>query len=333
MGDIDRAIEFYQQALSMEDITDRNKANIMRNIGLIYRDKQDWTNALKYFNQTFEIHQCLSSNVDLAICYGDIGYIYEKMNNLDFALDNYQRQYQIEENYFPIDHPNLIQHFDWIINIFKKKDQIDQAIEFCQGKLSQYENHPRVLILLATMYEDKNPKEADQYYQRALTILEQYKTDEIFAKSLSTMTNFYWKCRMFDRALICQMKLLHFRRSTLLSNHNDIAYTLRGLARLYRAMNKSTEALQYFEQSLAILQTNYGSEHVDVKNMQKEIFDLKDILKSISSSPKEDYNNRRISNTQKQLSTISKIDFKSLSSTMNSDMNNKPSTSVTCSIL
>ncbi len=98
-------------------------------------------------------------------------------------------------------------------------------------------------------------------------------------------------------------------------------------------MNKSTEALQYFEQSLAILQANYGSEHVDVKNMQKEIFDLKDILKSISSSPKEDYNNRRISNTQKQLSTISKIDFKSLSSTMNSDMNNKPSTSVTCSIL
>jgi tetratricopeptide (TPR) repeat protein len=333
-NDLDTALNYYQQALSIkEEIPDRNKANITRNIGLIYQDKQDWTNALKYFNQTLEIHQIFQ--FDLAICYGDLGYIYEKMNNFDLALINYQQQYQIEEKYLSIDHPNLILHFDSIINIFKKKDQIDRAIEFCQEKLSQYENHPhitRILILLATMYEDKNPKTADQYYQQALNILEQYKTDEIFAKSLSTMTNFYWKCRMFDRALICQMKLLHFRRSTLLSNHTEIAYTLHGLARLYRAMNKTTEALQYFEQSLAILQANYGSEHIDVKNIQKEIFDLKDILNSISLSPNEDYNNRRISSTQKQLS---KDDSKSSSSSVvnNRNMNNKLSKSIICCIL
>jgi tetratricopeptide (TPR) repeat protein len=127
------------------------------------------------------------------------------------------------------------------------------------------------------------------------------------------------------------MKLLHFRRSTLLSSHTEIANTLHGLARLYRAMNKTTEALQYFEQSLAILQTNYGSEHIDVKNIQKEIFDLKDILKSISLSPNEDYNNRRISSTQKQLS---KDDSKSSSSVVNnSNMNNKLSKSIICCIL
>ena len=127
MGDLDRAIEFYQQALFIEGISDVNRANICRDLGLIYQDKQDWTNALKY----------------------------------------YQQQYPIKETYLPIDRPDLILHFDSIINIFKKKDQIDQAIEFCQEQLSRHENHPHLLISLATMYGDKNPKIADQYYQQA----------------------------------------------------------------------------------------------------------------------------------------------------------------------
>jgi tetratricopeptide (TPR) repeat protein len=350
--DFNQALSYYQQALSIQEITypddHLNKANTIRNIGLVYRDKQDWTNALNYFKRTLQMRQRLLSNTndhhhpDIAICYGDLGNIYEKMNNLDLALDYYQQQYEIEEACLPINHPNLIIHFDWIINILKKKDQIDKAIEFCQEKLSylktilenEYKNHPRtarILVLLASIYEDKNPKDADQYYQQALEILEHNKNEEISIKSLSTMTNFYWKCRMFDRALICQMKLLNLRRSTLLSNDNDIAYTLRGLARLYRAMNKTNQALEYFEQSLTILQTNFGSEHIDVKNIQKEIFDLKDIIKSLASSANEDYNYRRTSSIHKQL-FISQTNLKSSEITIN-----QPSISVskssTCIIL
>jgi tetratricopeptide (TPR) repeat protein len=330
-NDFIQALNYYQQALLIQEIiyldNNLNKANTIRNIAIIYRDKQDWINALNYFKRTLEIRQYLLSNTnnhhpDIAICYGNIGNIYEKMNNLELAFDYYQKQYEIEEICLPINHPNLIIHFDWIINILKKKDQIEQAIELCQEKLfylktilnNEYENHlrtARIFILLATIYEDKNPKEADQYYQKALTILEHNKNEEIFLKSLSTMTNFYWKCRMFDRALICQMKLLNLRRSSLSSNDNDIAYTLRGLARLYRVMNKLNEALEYFEQSLIILKKNFGSEHIDVKNIQNEIFDLKEIIKSLSSSPNEDYNNRRNSYVHKELFITSQINLKS----------------------
>ena len=350
-NDHSEALNYYQQALAIQEIIYSNdhvnKANTIRNIGLVYRDEGEWTNALNHFNQTLEMRQRLLSNThhpDIAICYGDIGNIYEKMRNFDLALDYYQQQYQMEEVCLPLDHPNLSIHFEWIINLLKKKNQIDKAIEFCQMKLSDFqpmfENHPRrarILVLLAMMYEDKNPREADQSYQEALAILEHLKNEEVLSKSLSTMTNFYWKCRMFDRALICQMKLLHFRRSTLLSDHNDIAYTLRDLARTYRVMNKSSEALHHFEQSLRILQANYGSEHIDVKNIQKEISDLKDILKSISASANEDYHNRRISNSHKRFSTSSNDDFKHSSTKIITNTNRKPSTSTakssTCIIL
>jgi tetratricopeptide (TPR) repeat protein len=343
-NDFNQALDYYQQALSIQDMhcpnDDLNKANIIRNIGLVYRDQKNWQNALNYFNHVLEIRQRLLPNInhsDIAICYGDIGHIYEKMNNLDSALDNYHRQFQIEEQSLPPNHSNLMIHFDSIINILKKKDQSKQAIELCQMRLlalkdtlgnDDYENNPciaRILILMATIYEDENPKEADQHYQQVLLMLENKKNEQILLTCLSPMTNFYWKCRMFDRALICQMKLLNLRRSTLSSNHNDIAYALQGLARLYRAMNKYNEALHYFHQSLNILQANYGSEHIDVKNIQQEIFDLKDTIHSLTATANEDYGLRRLSSIHKQLITIPQDSMKSPSFLSNDDIKTKPS--------
>ncbi|UJR32336.1 hypothetical protein I4U23_019799 [Adineta vaga] len=320
-NDLNQALNYFRQALTIQEIAypydHLHKAITFRYIGLIYRDKLEWQNALNSFNHTLQIRQNLLSNlnhIDIAICYGDIGDIYEKMNQLDLALENYQQQFDMEELCLPFNHPNLMIHFDLIINILKKVDQSNKAIELCEKKLSylktilgnDYENHPRVariLVSIATMYEDENPKQADQHYQHALTILESKKNEEILQTCLSPMTNFYWKCRMFDRALICQMKLLNLRRSTLSSNHNEIAYTLRGLARLYRAMNKPNDALHYFHQSLNILQANCGQEHTDVKNIQQEIFDLKDMVHTTSANANENHSDQQVSDRLKEVPT------------------------------
>ncbi|CAF0861109.1 unnamed protein product [Rotaria sordida] len=350
--DLNQVLNYYQQALSIQELVypndHLNKAKLIRNIGIIYSDKQDWQNALNYLNRTLKMYQCLlSMNInhpDIAICYGDIGNIYEKMNNLDLALNYYDKQFQIEEQCLSFNHSNLIIHFDKIINILKKKNQIEKAINLCQEKLLilknifgiEYESNTRIvriLILIATLYEDKNPRESHQYYQHILEIFEHNKNEDIFQICLSTMINFYWKCRMFDRALICQMKLLNLRRSILSSNHHDIAYSLRDLARLYRVMNKSNEALQYFNQSLRILQTKYGSEHIDVKNIQKEIIDLKDIIKSLSANADDDYNNRRSSNAHKEFFSMPQNDTNSQSSTSIYGIKNKSSTSDSTSVV
>ncbi|CAF1182553.1 unnamed protein product [Adineta ricciae] len=314
-NDFNKALNYFQQALAVYPYEHLHQATIDRSIGWIYRDKQDWQTALNYFNRALEIRQHLLPNknhVDMAVCYGDIGEIYEKMNEFDLALENYQRQFDMEEQCLPLNHPNLMVHFDLIVNLLKKKDQSRKALELCEEKLStlklilenDYEDHPRVariLVSIAAIYEDENPKQADQHYQHALSILENRKHEEILQTCLSPMTNFYWKCRMFDRALICQMKLLQLRRSTLSSNHNEIAYTLRGLARLYRAMDKPDDALHYFHQSLNILLANNGREHLDVKTIQQEIFDLKDMVHTTSAGASEEIAEKQPSDTQKRI--------------------------------
>ncbi|CAF3546665.1 unnamed protein product [Rotaria socialis] len=343
-NDFNHALEYYQQILSIEEITypndHLNKATTLRQIGLLYCDKHDWDNALNYLNHTLKIRQNLSSpninHPDIAVDYGHIGNVYEKMNNLDLAFHYLNQQFQIEENYLSFNHPDLIKDFDRLIDILKKQNQSEKAIKLCQEKLlelenilgTEYENNPRVariLVLIASIQEDKNPREAHQYYQQALEIFEHNKNEENFRLSLSTMINFYWKCRMFDRALLCQMKLLDLQRSKSTPNNQGVGYCLRDLARLYRAMNKSSEALKYFDQSLSILKTKYGSEHSDVKNIQKEILDLKEILKSLSSDADEDYNYRRCSNAHKELFTIPYEDPISRSSTLSCGRRKKSS--------
>jgi hypothetical protein len=90
-------------------------------------------------------------------------------------------------------------------------------------------------------------------------------------------------------------------------------------------MNKYNEALHYFHQSLNILQANYGSEHSDVKNIQQEIFDLKDTIHSLSATANADYSLRRLSSIHKQLITIPQDSMKSPSFLSNEDIKTKPS--------
>lgn len=335
--DFHEALNYYKQALSIQEkiysYNDSNKINTMRNIGLIYQEKRDWENALNYLTRTLEIRKNLfynnSNYNDLIISYEDIANLYEKMLKFDLAFAYYLKQLEIEEQYLQIDDVNLMKHFDRLICLLKKQNQLDKALELCEEKLSTLkiilgnENESnlqigRILILIASIYEDKSPSEAHQYYQNALEIFEKNKNEDTFQICLSTMISFYWKCRMFDRALICQMKLLHVKRSST-PNNQDIAYNLRDLARLYRAMNKTNEALQNFEQCLNILKAKHGPDHVDVKNVEKEILGLKEMMKSLSVDADEDYNNRRCSYAYRDFIPKSQDDLIAQSSTFNCD--------------
>ncbi|CAF2138038.1 unnamed protein product [Rotaria magnacalcarata] len=350
MGNLDRAMDYYRQSLNIYKST-RSKdedhlhrihtmmnlalafydirrnilsndhsllVNILIHIANIYYDKKDFNRALEYYQQILSIEEITHPNDRLnkattlrQIDYGHIGNVHEKMNNLDLAFYYFNQQFQIEENYLSFNHPDLIKDFDRSLDIKKKQNQSEKAIKLCQEQLlalenilgMEYENNPRVariLVLIASIQEGKRPREAHQYYQQAFEIFEHNKKEENFRLSLSTMISF-------------------------IGNVEYIDYWLRDLARFYRAMNKSNEALKYFDQSLSILKTKYGSEHGDVKNIQKEILDLKEILTSLSADADEDYNYRRCSNAHKQLFIIPYEDPISRSSTLSCDRRKKSS--------
>ncbi|CAF5173353.1 unnamed protein product, partial [Rotaria magnacalcarata] len=148
--------------------------NILIHIANIYYDN-DFNQALEYYQQILSIEEITHPNDRLnkattlrQIDYGHIGNVHEKMNNLDLAFYYFNQQFQIEENYLSFNHPDLIKDFDRSLDIKKKQNQSEKANKLCQEQLlalenilgMEYENNPRVariLVLIASIQEGKRP--------------------------------------------------------------------------------------------------------------------------------------------------------------------------------
>ncbi|CAF3585713.1 unnamed protein product [Rotaria socialis] len=288
---LEQALSFYQQALDIQDKTypddHLRKVNTIRNIALIYRDKQDWDNAMNCLNRALNMYRNVlddKSHPSIAVCHSDIGHVYEKKGNWDQALDYYRRQLKMEELCLSIDHPHLGLHFDWIVNMLKKKGNIDEAKQLCQQELkklpdllgSDYANHSRythTLVSLATILEDSDFNKSQDYYKQTFSVLER--------QSRSTAHRAY------------------LSRTNLSSNNKELPVSLRGLARLYQAMNNDKEATKYFNQSLDIFQVIYGPEYNHVKEISNELDQLKDSV-TISNTVDNEENDINHHYTTKQ---------------------------------
>ncbi|CAF0898613.1 unnamed protein product [Adineta steineri] len=303
-NDFNTALEYYQQALKIfENLYPSNnlqKATVMENIGRVYTDKEDFDTALTYLFRALDMykHVLPHQHSDIARCLGGIGYTHEKKGNLDIALDYYQQQLNMEEQCLPFEHSLLSIHLGSIIDTYKTMNEIDKALDVCQQKLLIQksrlgENHPRIartLMIMADLIEDDNPNEALQYYEQALSVLENYTPSDyqLTSQCLTSMGLLYSNYDMNEDALQCELKSLEIDRQTLSSDHTNIAISLRNIGRYYKDMNNLSEALHYFNESLSIYQANYGPEHEMVKEGEAEIAELKEKQLSLSSHEEEE---------------------------------------------
>ncbi|CAF1022381.1 unnamed protein product [Adineta steineri] len=317
-GDFNTALDYYQQALTIEEKlypgNNLQKAMSIGNIGRVYSDKGDLDTALTYLSRALDMfkHVLPDQHSQIATCLGAIGYAHEKKGNLNIALDYYQQQLNMEEQCLPFEHSNLSDHLGWIIDTYKTMNEIDKALDLCQQKLVIQksrlgENHPRIartLKIMGDLIRDDNRNEALQYYEQALSVLENCTPSdyEFTSVCLTSMGCLYSKYDMNEDALRCDLKALELKRQILSSDHVDIANSLRNIGIDYRDMNNLSEALRYFNESLSIYQANYGAEHEMVKRGETDIIRLKD--KQLSVSPQEKKNKKTSSN--KKLSTVVK---------------------------
>ncbi|CAF1177402.1 unnamed protein product [Rotaria sordida] len=301
-GDPGRAIDYYNKALNIQKKNypgdHVHKAMTMENIGRVYTDKNDFDTALLHLFRALDMYKRVlpAQHPDIARCLGNIGVVHEKKGNFDNALDYYHQQLEMDEQCLPIDHPDRSKHLDWIVDTYKKVGEIEKALNLCRKQLniqksSLHETHPciaRTLINMADVLEDKDPNQALDHYASALCILEQSTPPDhrAISQCLTSMACLYSNFDMLDNALQCQLKALDLNRQILPSNHASIANNLRNIGLFYQAMNKSSEALRYLDESLSIYRANYGQDHEYVKRGETDIvnINIKIKINSISTS-------------------------------------------------
>ncbi|CAF4215375.1 unnamed protein product, partial [Adineta steineri] len=305
-GDFNTALDYLQQALIVDENlhpgNNLGKAMTIDNIGRVYTDKEDFDSALTYLCRALEMFRYVlpDQHSNIAACLGAIGYTHEKKGNLHVALNYYQQRLYMAEQCLPFEHSNLSIHLGSITGIYKKMNEIDRALDLCQQKLLDQktrlaENHPRIartLMIMANLITDNNPNEALEYYEQALSVLENCTPSDyqLTSACLSSMSCLYSNYDMIEDALRCELKVLKLNRQTLSSDHINIANSLRNIGLCYENMNNLFEALRYFSESLSIYRANYGPEHEMVKEGEADIARLEDKQLPLSTHKEESKN-------------------------------------------
>ncbi|CAF3948029.1 unnamed protein product, partial [Rotaria sp. Silwood1] len=98
IGDYDRAVRFYQMPCDIQQPDHIEEGMLKNNIGWLYSCKGNFAEALKHFEQAFELESkhLPDNHQDLAAITNNIGMIYYERDDYRAALANFQKSLDIK---------------------------------------------------------------------------------------------------------------------------------------------------------------------------------------------------------------------------------------------
>jgi CHAT domain-containing protein/tetratricopeptide (TPR) repeat protein len=100
-GDIDIALEYYQESLEMrQEINDKKGiASSSNNIASIYKDKGEIAKALQYYEQSLTLFKEVEYKRGISLLHNSIGHLYQEQGNYPKALEYMQESVLISRQY------------------------------------------------------------------------------------------------------------------------------------------------------------------------------------------------------------------------------------------
>ena len=164
------------------------------------------------------------------INYFHLGDAYRKIKKYDFALKNYQKSVELNEE-FP-------EGFNNLANIYKELKNIKNSIAFFKKAIELNPNYINALYNLGVVYFEINKyEESSTYFKKVL---------EINPKHLATLNNFgllLKKTKKYDEALKCFKKAININ-SNFLQAYNNIGTISLELGNIKDAIFNYEKVLQ-----------------------------------------------------------------------------------------
>ncbi|CAF0891158.1 unnamed protein product [Didymodactylos carnosus] len=265
MGEYAKAERYFGRLINDTSPNDPLMGAVYNNIGLVYKYQGEYSKALKYYEQTLEIHlKTMGTNhPSVATTYSNIGDVYQDQGEYSQALKYYQQTLEIELKTLGPNHPSVATTYSNIGGVYHDQGEYSQALKYYEQTLEIQlktlgPNHPSV----ATTYNNIGEayKEQGQYSQ-ALKYFQQ--TLEIDLKTLgpnhpsvaTTYNNIggvYKDQRQYSQALKYFQQTLEIRLKTLRPNHPSVATTYNNIGGVYKDQGEYSQALKYYEQTLEI---------------------------------------------------------------------------------
>lgn len=215
LGRNNEALGLFQQAADVVirkcGVDCEQLANIYNNIGNIYNGKQDYEQALQYFNYAERVVQINSLTSSIAtMVYVNIGNAYYNMEEFRMALNSYLKSAEMKEKLgaggLDISYANCASAYEAMEILDSARIYYDWAIE---SKIEQYGDSSYQLISVYNNYSillnklNENEK-AFSYLSKALELaLNKYVNDHpLISESHYFLGEWYYKTDMPDSAVV-----------------------------------------------------------------------------------------------------------------------------------
>ena len=252
-GNLTTSIEVLEQSINLwKKINEpKNLAVIQSNIGSIYIEQKKYLKAFNSFNASLKIIRNLKLKTSEARILMQIGYIYSSLDELDLAMDYYDECLTICVAKKIVRENQIGQIYLKKGEIYYKKNQYNQALEYSKNAISEFINTTNKSALsdcymLQAKANNKLLKKelALEYTNNALSINYELSNNSkiIETQILKSYLLLDLKPRLAKNLAEESLKLLKLETS------NEIKANLYKLLYLcYKSANQSNEALSMIE--------------------------------------------------------------------------------------
>jgi len=289
LGEYEKAIAFYQQALDMSrKIGDHlAESSNINNLAALYSVLGRYGEAEPLLKQALTIRkQKLGDNhPDTAASLNNLAELYRVQGRYSEAEPLYKEALAISKQQLGDNHPLTVAILNNLAALYDSQGRYSEAGPLYKealaiSKQQLGDNHPDVaqsLNNLAELYLSQGRySEAEPLYKEALFIFKQQLGDNhpSTATSLNNLAFLYQYQGRYSEAEPLYKEALFIFKQQLGNNHPSTAASLNNLAFLYRIQGRYSEAEPLLKQSLAIRKQQLGDNHPDVAQSLNNLAEL-----------------------------------------------------------
>ncbi len=179
LGRYQQAIDFYQKVLQNNP---PKKATTLTYIGAIYRHLEEFSKALKFYQQALEIYEENQDRLNIATTLDNIGVIYREQEKYSQALEYHQQALSIQEELGDKEGKSTTIHNIGIVH--RESGKYSESLEFLTHTLildRQLGNQNGERISLADigklLEKNNQPELAIIFYKQSVNITEKIRKD------------------------------------------------------------------------------------------------------------------------------------------------------------
>jgi tetratricopeptide (TPR) repeat protein len=223
-GKFDEAFEISERVLGKDH---PDTVSIYDHMGAI-------SSLRKEYKQILELNEQGNSDIETALGYTLLAFVYSHMGDYDKSLEYYEKTLVISEQILGKNHLGIVFIYNRIANVYYSMGNYDKELA-C---------HEKVLMIQEAI-QGKDFPEITSFYQK--------------------IVNVYCRMGKYDKALERYEKILAIQEKTLGKEHSDTAATYHAIGGVYHTMKDYVKAIEWYETALIIRKKVLGENHQDTE--------------------------------------------------------------------